>query len=295
MELTNMERLEKEVINVLKEIWYLDYNEKGKYFEADIYVDYNDKLSKDMIMDIIGSSNPYETLNDIIFDAYEELDFDLRSRIISEVGEKMKEKGFEVEDEMDIHETIINNVMINYPTEHFLNNTELYVNIGLDTGDGNYDYTLNGCNEIHEESSMLWLALQQGYSREEYENVILEEEFTISDFLESAYYEVTNSTTDIGKLTFFVKMTLGELIELREVINQKKDFTITLDKNTYGGLVDTWNGAGSVLGLTLEKDIVIPSNILTIEVDGENGYSIENIFGLTGDLWDIKIKNIEIK
>ena len=293
MELTNMERLEKEVINVLKEIWYLDYNEKGKYFETDIYVDYNDKLSESEIMEIMKSDNPYETLNDIIFDAYEESYSNTQGEIISDIRADLGEKGIEIDD--TVCEIIIDNVKINYPTEHFLNNTELYVNIGLDTGDGNYDYTLNGCNEIHEESSMLWLALQQGYTREEYENVILEEEFTISDFLESAYYEVTNSTTDIGKLTFFVKMTLGELIELREIINQKKDFTITLDKNTYGGLVDIWNGAGSVLGLNLEKDIVIPSNILTIEVDGENGYSIENIYGLTGDLWDIKIKNIEIK
>ena len=293
MELTNMERLEKEVINVLKEIWYLDYNEKGKYFEADIYVDYNDRLSESEIMEIMESDNPHETLNDIIFNAYEESYSNTQGEIISDIRADLGEKGIEIDD--TICEIIIDNVKINYPTEHFLNNTELYVNIGLDTGDGNYDYTLNGCNEIHEESSMLWLALQQGYTREEYENVILEEEFTISDFLESAYYEVTNSTTDIGKLTFFVKMTLGELIELREVINQKKDFTITLDKNTYGGLVDIWNGAGSVLGLNLEKDIVIPSDILTIEVDGENGYSIENIYGLTGDLWDIKIKNIEIK
>ena len=293
MELTNMERLEKEVINVLKEIWYLDYNEKGKYFETDIYVDYNDRLSESEIMEIMESDNPHETLNDIIFNAYEESYSNTQGEIISDIRADLGEKGIEIDD--TVCEIIIDNVKINYPTEHFLNNTELYVNIGLDTGDGNYDYTLNGCNEIHEESSMLWLALQQGYSREEYNNFILEEEFTISDFLESAYYEVTNRTTDIGKLTFFVKMTLGELIELREVINQKKDFTITLDKNTYGGLVDIWNGAGSVLGLKLEKDIVIPSDILTIEVDGENGYSIENIYGLTGDLWDIKIKNIEIK
>ena len=293
MELTNMERLEKEVINVLKEIWYLDYNEKGKYFETDIYVDYNDKLSESEIMEIMESDNPHETLNDIIFYAYEESYSNTQGEIISDIRADLGEKGIEIDD--TVCEIIIDNVKINYPTEHFLNNTELYVNIGLDTGDGNYDYTLNGYDKVYDESSMLWLALQQGYTREEYENVILEEEFTISDFLESAYYEVTNSTTDIGKLTFFVKMTLGELIELREVINQKKDFTITLDKNTYGGLVDIWNGAGSVLGLKLEKDIVIPSDILTIEVDGENGYSIENIYGLTGDLWDIKIKNIEIK
>ena len=294
MELTNMERLEKEIVNALKRIWYLDYNEEGKYFETDIYVDYRDKLSESEIMEIMKSDNPHETLNDIIFYAYEDSCFDLQGKIIEDVEDILEEEEIEIDDDF-LYEFVLDNVMTKYPVEYFLNNTELYVNIGLDTGDGNYDYTLNGCNEIHEESSMLWLALQQGYTKEEFKKAILEEEFNNSKFLESAYDEVNNSTTDIGQLVFFVKMSLGELMELKDKLKQKEDFTITLNKNTYGGLVDTWNGAGSILGLTLEKDIIIPSDILTIEVDGENGYSIENIFGLTGKLWDIEIKNIEIK
>ena len=92
MELTNMERLEKEVINVLKEIWYLDYNEKGKNFEADIYVDYNDKLSESEIMEIMESDNPYETLNDIIFNAYEESYSNTQGEIISDIRADLGEK-----------------------------------------------------------------------------------------------------------------------------------------------------------------------------------------------------------
>ena len=48
---------------------------------------------------------------------------------------------------------------------------EFFVNIMLDTGDGNYDYTLNSAYpcwygqydaRLDEKSSLLWLARQQG-------------------------------------------------------------------------------------------------------------------------------------
>lgn len=61
-----------------------------------------------------------------------------------------------------------------YPEKEIDSNWNQYVPVSImvDTGDGNYDYTLNSlypsfygrrCDEIPEKSSLLWLAKQQGY------------------------------------------------------------------------------------------------------------------------------------
>jgi len=106
----------------------------------------------------------------------------------------------------------------------------------------------------------------------------------------------------MNSLTFFVKLTLEEALDLHELLNntspnehgreQLHDETtslpceIILDKGTSCGLYDPWNGAGSALDIVLEKDVVLPIKYIDSTMpDGCRGYSVENIYGMLRSFW----------
>lgn len=110
----------------------------------------------------------------------------------------------------------------------------------------------------------------------------------------------------MNTLTFLVKMTLQEIIELNELIKlqdkngHKYDATkrpycgyIILGKNTECGLFDPWNGAGSVLEISLEKDVRIPVRFIRSALpDGEDGWGVGNVYGVVSSLWRNTLKQI---
>ena len=105
----------------------------------------------------------------------------------------------------------------------------------------------------------------------------------------------------MNALSFFVKLSLKEALELHELVNDiqftkngyvkisdGKEATseITLAKETACGLYDTWNGAGSMLEIKLEKDVVLPLKYIdSASPDGCRGYSISSIYGVCGSFW----------
>jgi len=180
----------------------------------------------------------------------------------------------------------------------------------VDTGDGNYDFTKNelfGCNysekglDDRDESSLLWLMQQQGYEMDAIKDFVLNENTQDSRLLKSIYQECINTTTCMNTLSFFVKLPLREALDLHEIINNlsnaecgseaneeadPKPSKITLSKNTSCGLYDAWNGAGSVLDIQLEKDVVLPVKYIDSAMpDGCRGYSISSIYGMCGTFW----------
>ena len=116
----------------------------------------------------------------------------------------------------------------------------------------------------------------------------------------------------MNALTFFVEMTVEQLFDLQEAIkdNEKKDpplkkdeyrcvwerkgrRKIILDKKAVCGLYDTWNGAGSILEIKLEKDVVLPMKyISTAWPDGGRGYSLASAYGICSDMWTPTLKKI---
>lgn len=273
------------VNNILNKECY--YNKEYECYETDIYVDYRDTLNKEDIKEILKDDT-----EDTFFQKIDEYYRDSEQDIIACINDKCcnlldKEKiDF---DESDVLDYISENLIINYPYDHF-KNQKLNVNLTIDTGDKNYEFTLNGdCGElqdIDDKSSLLWLCKTQGYDKSQLEKAFSED--TESKFLNSVVDEIENETTSMNTLTFFLKATLGELMELKS----KKRFSIFVDKNTNVGLVDYYNGAGGILDICLEQPLIINNNIVnSIEVDGlNNGYSVASIYGISEDFWNTDLK-----
>ena len=116
----------------------------------------------------------------------------------------------------------------------------------------------------------------------------------------------------MNALTFFVEMTVEQLFDLNEAIkdNGKNDHPlnkdeyrctwerkgkrkITLDKSAVCGLYDSWSGAGSILEIELEKDVVLPMKYIgTALPDGGRGYSVASIYGVCSSMWTPTLKKI---
>jgi hypothetical protein len=280
--------LETILIDIIEKNTYLTAHERG-YFQTDIYVDYRDELSEDTIKKIASADEKMEAFYDALMDYEGESRSDIQWEIIETVekhwDEDLHGDFFEFEDE--VREWVYDNVYIDFPYDHFLK-AEVLVNVLVDTGDGEYDYTLNNFasynasedEEIDDESSILWLAVEQGYTKDDIKFALENYDKIESKFLKSVADELVNVTSHMNALSFFVKMTLGEYIDF---MDSKND--LVLGKNTTCGLYDLWMGAGGMLEIELEKDVKIPHELMSVHVDGTRGYGVIEIFGVGTDLW----------
>lgn len=202
-----------------------------------------------------------------------------------------------------------------YPTDEYLEQ-EVNVDIRIDTGDANYDFTLNAIyphyngrkgSDIDDRASLVWLAKTQGYSKKKLQHALntLEDSLERHGFLETVYDELINCCVPMPSLFFPVKMTLGKLIELQEIINKRdedgyhwepedrKDCgSIIVSKDVECLLYDSWNGGGSCWGIQLEKDVEIPIKLICdAKPDGaRRDYSIETCYGCDSNCWKDAVK-----
>ena len=278
----------KELIDNIKNILdkYAPFIEKqydGTY-KGKFYVDYTDELDKKTIIGILNSKHPldafYDTMSDFYIDDIYEYD-----SVLKLIEENWNLDEFPID---FIKDWVYENVWFEVPYSHYLNKT-VNVDIIVDTGDGNYDFTLNNFasynaatnEQIHKNSSILWLVKQQGYSKKQLYDAIRHHRFMNSAFLKSVYGELINVTSHMNALAFFVKMTLDDVINYLE---SPKDIVISEDASC--GLYDCWNGAGSLLEIVLEKPVVIPKEYVQMNIDGGRGYGIYEIYGLCDDFWN---------
>ena len=179
----------------------------------------------------------------------------------------------------------------------------------VDTGDGNYDYTLNSAypcwygnykTPIDSKAGIAWLAKTQGYTRGRLKKAL--QQGDMSDpkgFLQSMQVELANLSSHMSTVTFLVELTLEQLIELNRLIrlqdrdghfydSRKNPYCgyIIIDKNTETGLYDPWNGGGSVFEIQLEKDVKLPIKYIRSALpDGGDGHSIDSVYGMCGSAW----------
>jgi hypothetical protein len=312
-----MENIIKETIK--KSDYYLTYDEKSDCFCGEIYADYRDEFSDENISDILKSNCPQERFNGIMFDSYFDYEWELKADVIQFVINELEDneeiRCAEITDLIQAY--CDEHIYFNYPYQHYLDQ-EVCIDILVDTGDLNFDYTLNSVyphynsnieDEIDERASLVWLSSQQGYNKEQLEKALKEEMYDGSKFLKSVREEVLNASTSMNCLTFLVKMTFRDAIKLQERIKEDKklksdgswyepenrlgtDF-ITIDKSVECGLFDTWNGSGSTLEIVLEKDIQLPLKYIdSIEVDScsTRGYGVADVYGLDSSPWRDVIK-----
>ncbi len=293
-------------------------SEKNGQWELEIYPAPDDRFSDQEVTEILKSEDPMQTLFEKLDYGYEDQACQNKMDLIDQVALWLDKRGITYDKET-IEAVLEDLVYTNLPAEQFLDE-EYLVDIFVDTGDGNYDFTCNaeifpcyyGNKEscVKNESSLLWLARQQGYDRRSFvkflkngdEKYVREDSFLVGHgFLQTVFNELINLPSHMGQLVFLVKMTLRDLIALNEVIkknNVNVDATcnkdcghIVIPKKTMTGLFDSYAGGGSLLEIELEKDVELPIKyIFTALPDSATQYSIDETYGLIKSCWKDGVK-----
>lgn len=211
-----------------------------------------------------------------------------------DVKDMCKDVGIDIdeideEDYRTVWDLVAENLWYKPDYDHYLNQ-EVCIDIFVDSGDYNFDL---GCNQIYphyngdveepikDECCLVWLAKTQGYTKEELEKNLYNDENFTNKFFESVYDELNNCTSHMNSLVFLKKMTLREYLNFLD----KKE-PITIKKDICCGLFDKWSGAGGLLGIQLEKDMEIYANeIYSAKVDESFKYNIHDVYGVTDGLW----------
>ena len=288
-------------------------DEHGNFY-TEIYADYRDELDDRTFKKICNAENPRWAFYDWLDEAYQECVWDYEDQVIKNVLEdedfaKIASKL----DEDEVRDHLRDMFYVKLPEKHFLDQ-DILVDILIDTGDLNYDYTLNNFGpcynaqeyeQIPEESSLLWLARQQGYTKTQLKQAMRERPAE-KNFMQSVYDEINNVGSHMNTLTFLVKMSLEEYFYLTDAIGKERErnqsYTmngrkgrgwILLDKTTTAGLYDPWSGGGSLLEIRLDKDVRLPIRCIeTAKHDGCRGYSIREIYCCCTSLWTETLKEI---
>lgn len=197
-----------------------------------IYADYRDEFSEEQIRKICESADPRSTAEDIIFEAYDSTYLDYyRPEIIEgvledpDVSELIADLTIQEVDE--VKDMICDYFYVNYPIEHYLRNTDVLVDILVDAGDLNYDYSMNNiagfyAMGVQEDSGLLWLVRQQGYTKTQLKETVKACGNVESKFLRSVFEESENTTTSMNALTFLVRMTLNQYFELIDAVKAEE-------------------------------------------------------------------------
>ena len=298
-----------------------DYHKDKGYFTCEVYADYRDYAQDETIIKWCKADNPRDAFYEDLFQWYQESGFECEDEAIATVKEHWTSKEFPYDEHQEfIEDWIREHVSVELPDKHYLNQ-KVCVDIIVDTGDENFDYVSNDMyphyngrieDAIPEEASILWLARQQGYKKSQLKKAMRHGEFSGSELLKSLRAEVHNCSSHMNALTFFVEMTVEQLFDLQEAMkdNEKNDHPlkkdeyksvwerkgrrkIILGKDAVCGLYDTWSGAGSILEIKLEKDVVLPMKyISTAWPDGGRGYSVARVYGICSSMWTPTLKKI---
>ena len=306
-----MKDIKKLVMDYLAENYAWNKKEDG-YYHFEIDVDYRDEIDDSTAQEILESDSPRDTLIEKLWDWYQESEWDIIDNLVDDfkknVDPKLLEDASIIEDgnidDYMIRDIIMDAVCIDYPVDWALGQ-EFCFNIIVSNGDDNYDFWLNEhivdetgeIDENAEKAGLVWLAKQQGYTLEELIEFMKDEEYVNSNkFISSLVAEIF-SGYGCEALTFCVKMTLGQAIDLKEKMKSNPNGSIVLNKNVTCGLFDPWSGGGSVLEIACEKDVEIPfENIWKFYIDERrsNRYdSIHNVYGTNDSIWRDCLKEIK--
>lgn len=291
--------------------------EDGSYL-YELGLDQGDCVGPQSLEEFAETDNPHMAYWEYMNDTYQNLMLDVRDRAASDIQDMLNTMDIDapssirslVEQENNI-EMLVRDCLLDHfdvapPLEEMLGR-EILVDIFMDTGDGNYDFTLNQPSSdgtLNPKAGIVWLAQQQGYSKETVEAALASKDAPEDPFLVSLKQEVENVGSSMSTVTFLVRMTLGKWLDLLSGIRMQ-DYngrhydatenpdcgTIVLRRDTECGLYDPWNGAGSCLEIVLQKDVEIPIRLIWKAISDDpysHGYgkvSIQNVYGVVSSIW----------
>lgn len=291
-----------------KDIMYDGDKDKG--YICEIFADYREEIPEKDISKILLSEDPEIALYDWVDWLYEDYVYELKSEAIHKAMKKIYPES--AEEERDIWYALCeyydDNVIVDLPFEHFMKQM-VNADLMVDTGDSNKDYSCNtvypycyGDKGIDDDASLVWLAKTQGYSKEQLEEALDRKDVENGKgFLDSVWEEVANEATSLNCLTFLVKMSMEELIKLHAMLAKRKRGkltieTITISKKATVGLYDAWEGAGSLFGIEMEKDAILPVGYIhSCLPDSHLHWTVEETYGMVGSAWKDVVTINEVK
>lgn len=231
---------------------YAEMDEEQFYMDA--FAQYDDALDYSSIAEIVESEDPevtFLTMLDEMWTCAVEAEYD---DMIKEVEKDLQKDGFDTDElHEEIEDQVRNQLTVRAPYGHYLKQT-FKVNIVMDTGDANYEYTLNAQypgtaynavrppqegedgyepydkeNYISEKAGIAWLASTQGYSRTQLHEALMDDNLLTSEklrggrltFLESMRLEMANCPSSMPAVCFLVEMTLEDLLHLNRLIRMQ--------------------------------------------------------------------------
>ena len=172
------EELKRRMSEVLDQHYFKDEN--GLFYD-EVYVDYRDELGDDNAREILGAKAPMEVFDQKMDEWYSEACDQSESNAIDKLIEADPALAAVYDENEDLfRDTLFDIFYVKLPHDHFLDQ-DVEINIVLDTGDCNYDFTLNSFAHgyygdpeegVDECSALLWLCRQQGVSKEELEHAL---------------------------------------------------------------------------------------------------------------------------
>lgn len=223
------EKLHDELAAFLKANYH-EFDEENKCFFDEAYTDYDDQISDKDLGEILASEDPEQALEEMLWDCYMDCEWQYRDDIVSEFLKTQEGSKYDRE---EVDDELVEMWYFKVPEEHYLEQ-EVNVDIVVDTGDMNYDYTLNAVyphyngredDEIDDNASLVWLAKTQGYTREQLQNYLTngKDKRDAKGFLETVYQEVINCSTSCPALFIPIKMTVRQLLKINKIINTVKE------------------------------------------------------------------------
>ena len=290
------------------------YDEKNGCYFDEAYVDYDSGLCDKDIRKILEKEDPESELEYMLYDYYNEAEWQARNELIKKFQKTDEGSKY---DYNEIDEALVEIWYFKIPYEYY-KQQEVCIDIFVDTGDMNCDYTLNAVyphyngrkdDKIDDKASLVWLAKTQGYTKEQLQNQLTngEDKLDVKGFLETVYQEVINCSISCPTLVFPIKMTLGQAMKICKIINKRDEGgykynpekredcgSIIIDKTVDCALYDCDEGGGGCWGIELEKDVELPIKFICIAIpDGSLHYSMGSCYGVTSECWKRALKEIK--
>jgi len=301
-----------EIIGIIKGELKEFENNHG-FYDIPMEWPFNEDIDVKIVQRILSSEDPKRELDNVFYEMLESYFFSedfspTRQEIIVKQFISQETIDFIVKNKYSLNEFIEN--CVNFKVDDSkLQNQMIDVDILVDTGDANYDFTPNifansrysnilgieTVQDLPSYSSLVWLCEQQGISKKELLDYLHGNStcFDLKDKLLQTTLDESQSTRKaMNVLTFCIKMPLSDAIEINRVINHEKnenDFIrpkkrkgksyITISKDCTAGLYSPWESSGGDFSISLIEDVKLPIKyIYSANVGDTVGTPIKNIY-----------------
>lgn len=266
---------------------YIRLDDRGNYYQS-YYMDRGEGSSlAEHILSYISTADNLNKDELLMYaqELYEDVESDMTMQVLDAFGRYLEANGIDADKDsvrdlvydvfyIDLKEVLDTVSFLDLDVDIVLTNTN---------NEEQHDYFYNSHfldRELLSEMPTSWsfLLKSQGF-----DDVDTMAKMYKTNGLKSFVNEIMNVTTHTNAFTFFVKMDMEDFIKLHE----GNYSSITLKAGTPCGLVDFWQGAGSMLDVDLDKPVTLPKGTFNAVIDKVNpyGYSVRQIYGMYSDSW----------